>query len=101
MTAQIHDTILIDEKNFSIVGVNGGGLFTPQSIGIMPVPVMSACWRGYVCQYKLDGGQLILNELQLSLGTYQGVGKERKFIQQAGPAINGLNPNPPNWSGNL
>jgi hypothetical protein len=95
MTAQIHDTILIDDKGFSIVGVNGSELFTPQSIGITPVAVMSACWRGYVCQYKINDGQLILDELQLSFGTHEGIGKERKFIRQTSPAINSVSPNPP------
>ena len=95
MTAQFHDTILMNEKEFSIVGVNGDGLFTPQSIGITPVGIMSDCWRGYLCQYKVNDNALILDELKLSFGIYEGSGKERKFIHQTSPAINGVSPNTP------
>ena len=92
MTAQFTDTILIAEKRFSIVGVNGNGLFTPESIGVVPVPTISACWRGYVCHYKIADDKLILDELQLSLGSDEGTGRERKFIPKMGPEINGVKP---------
>jgi hypothetical protein len=92
MTAQIPDKILINEKSLSIVGVNGGELFTPQSVGITPIPIMTACWRGYICQYKIRDGKLILDQLQVSLGLDDTSGKERKFVPQMGPVINGVNP---------
>jgi hypothetical protein len=92
MTAQIPDTILINDKNYSIVGINGGDLFTPQSNGIEPVAIMSSCWRGYVCQYKIIDNKLILDELQLSFGVDDISGDERKFVPQVAPAINGVNP---------
>jgi hypothetical protein len=95
MTAQFHDTILINEKEFSIVGVNGAGLFTPQSVGITPLGIMSACWRGYLCQYKINANALILDGLKLSFGIFEGSGQDRKFIRQTSPAINGVNPNTP------
>jgi hypothetical protein len=95
MTAQFHDTILINEKEYSIVGVNGSELFNPKSIGIKPVPYISACWRGYICQYKIGDDKLILEKLQLSFGIYEGHGKRRKFIYQKSPAINGVNPHEP------
>jgi hypothetical protein len=92
MTAQIPDMILINDKNYSIVGVNGGELFTPQSVGIEPVAIMSACWRGYVCKYKIIDNKLILDELQLSFGMDNMSGKKREFVPQVAPAINGVNP---------
>ena len=87
MTAQFHDTFLLNDKDFSVVGVNGNELFNPQSIGIIPLPFMSACWRGFVCHYKINNIKLILDRLQISLGNYEGAGKERKFIQKIGPTI--------------
>lgn len=92
MTAQFHDTILFNEKVFSIVGVNGTGLFTPASIGVMPFPTITACWRGYVCHYKITSNKLFLNELQLSLGLDELTEGERKFVPQSGPEINGVKP---------
>jgi hypothetical protein len=92
MTAQIPDTILIDEKGFSIVGVNGDELFTPQSVGITPVAVMSTCWRGYICEYKIIDNKLILNRLQLSFGLDDMSEEERKFVHQKSPPINGVSP---------
>ncbi len=92
MTAQIPDTILMDEKGFSIVGVNGRELFTPQSVGITPVASMSACWRGYVCKYKVMDRKLILDGLLLSFGFDDMSGKDRKFVPQISPTINGVSP---------
>ena len=92
MTAQIPDTILINNKNYSIVGVNGGELFTPQSLGIEPVAIMSACWRGYFCQYNISDNKLILDELQLSFGIDDTSGSNREFVPQVAPPINGVNP---------
>ena len=32
---------------------------------MLPVPVSSACWRGFVCRYEVAGGRLLLDELSL------------------------------------
>lgn len=92
MTAQIHDTILIENQSFSIVGVDGGDLFTPQSVGIYPGPSNSACWRGYVCQYKIENEMLLLDELQVSMMGVKGEGKDITHFRQPGPEINGVQP---------
>jgi len=80
MTAQIPDTILIEDREYSIAGVNGGELFTPMVFGLNLVPTNSGCWRGYVCRYKISASRLVLDRLQLSLGGEQG------------PPINGVSP---------
>jgi hypothetical protein len=80
MTAQIHDTFQLHEKNFSIVGVNGQALFDPQLIGVRTVPSITSCWRGFVCHYKIHDEHLVLNKLQMSLG------------HEKGPVINGVSP---------
>jgi hypothetical protein len=80
MTAQIPDTILIEGKEYSIAGVNGGELFTPQALGLNPIPANTACWRGFVCRYAISAGRLVLDRLQLTLGAQQG------------PPINGVSP---------
>lgn len=92
MTAQIHDSVLINEKSYSIVGVNGDELFMPQSVGITPGSANTACWRGYVCQYKVENNSLLLDELQVAIMKMEGEEKESKFIGQIGPPINGVEP---------
>jgi len=87
MTAQFHDQLLLDEQVFSIVGVNGGELFDPSAFGLHPVPSLSACWRGYVCQYKVREGRLVLYQLEVNLGP---LGEPASGL--IGPAINGIQP---------
>lgn len=95
MTAQIPDTLLFNDKSFSIVGVNGNELFNPQSIGLHPIPFSTACWRGYVCEYKLHNNTLVLDRLQISLEVDAGAQEERKLASQRGPVINGVSPSTP------
>ena len=92
MTAQVPDAILLDNKPYAIAGVEGGKLFTPQSVGITPGPANTACWRGYVCQYKIINEELLLDELQVAIMKVEGEGSSRKFVQLTGPEINGVQP---------
>jgi hypothetical protein len=79
MTAQINDSFLFQDQKFSLVGVNGGDLFHPATYGMQPLPRITSCWRGYVCTYKTQYSNLILDTLQSNLG-------------QEGPLINHLRP---------
>lgn len=92
MTAQIPDTLLLEERTFSIAGVNGQGLFDPASYGMYPLQRITSCWRGYVCEYKLLSNKLFLNRLRINLGTYEGDGNKYAFAPEAGPQINGVEP---------
>jgi hypothetical protein len=79
MTAQISDSFLFQEQRFSLVGVNGGNLFHPETFGMQPLPRITSCWRGFVCTYKTLDNRLVLDTLQINLG-------------QEGPPINNLRP---------
>jgi hypothetical protein len=79
MTAQMHDSILLNDQKFSIVGVNGRELFNPVGFGLRPFSTATSCWRGYMCEYKTDFDQLLLNTLQVN-------------HEQQGPAIQGVAP---------
>ena len=92
MTAQMHDIILINEKVFSIVGVYGGELFKPQSVGITPFSVITSCWRGYVCQYKVSNDKLLLDELQVFTRMESVPTQEQTFVTQKAPSIKGVSP---------
>lgn len=66
MTAQISDTIRIGSEDFSIAGVKGTGLFTPEALGVVTQASSTACWRGYVAGYALLEGSLRLVHLTLN-----------------------------------
>jgi hypothetical protein len=79
MTAQIPDTFLLQDQKFSIVGVNGSGLFDPLQYNMQPRPRLTSCWRGFVCTYKTLYNKFLLDALQVNL-------------QHEGPAINTVKP---------
>ena len=92
MTAQVPDAILIENKSCAIAGVEGDELFTPQSLGTTPGTANTACWRGYICQYKIENNELLLDELQVSIVKVEGEGRDRKFVQLTGPEIDAVQP---------
>jgi hypothetical protein len=79
MTAQIHDSIVLQDKKFSIVGVHGNELFNPVDFELHPFSTVTSCWRGYVCTYKIFHNKLLLATLEVNL-------------HQQGPTINGVEP---------
>lgn len=85
MTAQIHDSFLFKDQEYSIVGVNGQGLFCPMDYGLDPLGLCSACWRGFLCQYFLKNGRLYLNWLRIN----------RSYDAQTAPVVNGVHPESP------
>lgn len=79
MTAQMHDSILLNDQKFSIVGVNSKELFNPSDFNLHPFSTVTSCWRGYVCEYKMEFDQILLDTLQVN-------------HEQQGPVINGIMP---------
>jgi hypothetical protein len=79
MTAQMHDSILLEDQKFSIVGVNGTDLFQPAAFQMNPYMTVTSCWRGFVCEYKIESNKLFLNTLQIN-------------VDGQAPRINGANP---------
>lgn len=65
MTAQIHDVLWLNRKEYDIIGVEGTtpDLFVPQDYGLTPLPISSACWRGVYCEYRVIKGNLSLHRL--------------------------------------
>jgi len=91
MTAQIHDSFLFNEKEFSIAGVNGEGLFDPLDYDLQPQGSCSACWRGFLCQYVLIENKLLLKWLRINLGRDD----DRPETSDLWPKINGVVPAKP------
>ena len=67
MTGQISDEIVLDDQSFSVVGLQGQGLFKPEDFKILPYYTCTACWRGYLMKYRLTNHQLILDEMQVNV----------------------------------
>jgi hypothetical protein len=91
MTAQIHDSFIFKDQEYSIVGVNGQGLFDPVQYGLNPLGLCSACWRGYLCQYSLKENLLHLNWLRINIGSSNSNNSDVKEW----PVINGVHPTKP------
>jgi hypothetical protein len=67
MTAQISDSVHFEEQDYAITGVSGDGLFSPQAHGLEPQMMSTACWRGFVCWYRVENDQLQLQNLWIRL----------------------------------
>ena len=79
MTAQIPDSFLLRDNKYSIVGMNGTGLFHPVEYDLQPLPRITSCWRGFVTMYKILSNKLFLDTLQINL-------------DHEGPVINNVRP---------
>jgi len=66
MTAQIPDDVILYGVKFSLVGIQGEGLFTPGDFGIFARFNNTACWRGYVMTYIVKEEQLILDRMRVN-----------------------------------
>jgi len=91
MTAQIHDSFLFKDQEYSIVGVNGKGLFDPLDYDLRPQGLCSACWRGYLCQYTVKENQMQLRWLRINLDS----SGQNSSEFNPGPVINGISPGKP------
>lgn len=67
MTAQINDTCFHLKTNFAVAGISGSGLFDPESLGTSPVPMSTACRRGFVAHYAILESELFLTSLDIGL----------------------------------
>lgn len=73
MTAQINDSCFHRKIDFDVAGISGSGLFDPAAIGVEPVAVCSACWRGFVTHYSILDGELNLTGLDLGLSQQDAI----------------------------
>lgn len=65
MTAQVPDSVLVDNRRYSLCGVRGEGLFDAARHGIETVAPDTGCWRGTLCVYEVVGERLFLAALRL------------------------------------
>ena len=67
MTAQIGDTLVLNQLVYQLAELEGSGLFNPDEHGFEPVGFCSACWRGFVCEYEVIDERLFLTRLSIGL----------------------------------
>jgi hypothetical protein len=65
VTAQEPDEVVLGGRRFAITAVDGAGLFDPAGHGLRPGPTSTACYRGFVCRYRVRDGELTLDALQI------------------------------------
>lgn len=69
MSAQFEDLLHWKNEEFVVCAVETPPLFEPQVLGLAPQAESTACWRGYVCTYRV-GTQLELQDLFLHANNY-------------------------------
>lgn len=67
MTAQVSDKVNFEECVYAIAAICGGDLFSPSQIGVKPIATSSASWRGFHCEYLVEGDRLLLSQLVIGL----------------------------------
>ncbi len=66
MTAQISDTFIFKGDEYSLIGITGGDLASPEQFGMEPEMIDTSCYRGFYATYELTEETLYLRELTLS-----------------------------------
>ncbi len=90
MTAQIPDKFRHGETTYEVAGFSHGEPFSPQSLGLEPQSLSTACWRGYQVVYSTVDGWLVVADLRINL--FEPVARNGIYPPQRGPAINGVEP---------
>lgn len=67
MTAQVPDIVNYRGQQYAIAGVHGVGLFKPEDHGLVAHAFSTACWRGFHCEYAVEGDDLLLEQLNIGL----------------------------------
>jgi|WetSurMetagenome_2_1015567.scaffolds.fasta_scaffold187463_2 hypothetical protein len=75
MTAQATDTFYFKGKAHELIGLEGTGLFSPEAAGMVPEMLHTACYRGFICTYKIKWRRILLHELIIreASGNYRPV----------------------------
>ena len=66
MSSQIPDTFIWNGTEYVFLRAeNIYTLFEPQAFGLCPSSVCSACWKGFVVHFRLDGDRICIPELEV------------------------------------
>ncbi|MCR5661461.1 MAG: hypothetical protein K6G50_04965 [bacterium] len=66
MTQQMKDPFFWNKEEWVFLGAeNLYSLFDPAKYGLSPTAPHTACWKGFIVQFRIDNKQLILDELSV------------------------------------
>jgi hypothetical protein len=65
MTAQISDTVLYQNNEYSLIGRDGGDLVTPEYFGMEAEMISTACYRGFYATYALIDTGIVIRDFTL------------------------------------
>jgi hypothetical protein len=71
MTAQFQDTVHLGAAAYALTAIDGTGLFDPAAHSLTPTALSSACWRGFICTYRVEQDALLLTHLEIALSKEQ------------------------------
>lgn len=94
MTGQIADVYEYNRNRYNIVAIKGTMNFDIHELGFEPVPIHTACWRGYHCIYNITEEGLFLKDLFVNdkNGSYPPVnGVEPEEDRFDGKVYHGIN----------
>ncbi|NET52657.1 MAG: hypothetical protein F6K09_29460, partial [Merismopedia sp. SIO2A8] len=66
MTAQVFNTLDYENKTFVLINTSHGEPFIPSDYGYSPWIASTACYWGYVTEYTIQQGRLLLKGLYLN-----------------------------------
>ena len=69
MTRQAADQLVLADQQHCIVGVKGRGLCKPVDFGIKAEGYCTALYRGYLAEYRIEEGALLLTTLHVFTAT--------------------------------
>ena len=88
MTAQYSDIVYYKQKKYELAGATAHGLFDPMSLGLKSFPCCTACWNGFLIEYRVAYKKFQVKNLLVNLHDY---GKKKKTPQMP-ITINGIQP---------
>ena len=88
MTAQYSDIVYYKQKKYELAGTTSDGLFNPMSLGLKPIPCCTACWNGFLIEYRVAYKKFQVKNLLINLNDYT----ENKKIVPEPITINGIQP---------
>ena len=65
MTAQMPEKVFYQGTEYALIMWEEGQLFTPETYGMQPSMIHTACWRGYYVTYELGEAGFIVREFSV------------------------------------
>ena len=81
MTIQMDDQLRLNEKMYSILEASDGrSLFNTVDYGFDTYSESSCCWRGYICNFKVEQNNLLLDNLSINSTTKPKINNVKQSI---------------------